>query len=142
VALAMVASKSLARRRLRPSQARLRSTLPSSGQELETFDAWRALDDDFDRPRSAIGDSVEQLFAAIDAVGEDMAQPGEGLPQRAQQRNRTVRILDTGFVHAQGEQKPLGVGDDMALASEAVEKRAIGGGRHAVFPSDDSRGAR
>src|SRR5207302_4660202 len=64
----------------------------------------------------AIGDGVAQLVAAIDAVGEDMAQLGEGLPQRAQQGNRAVRILDVGFVHAHGEQEPLGVGDDMALA--------------------------
>src|ERR1700732_1236371 len=97
-----------------PSQAALHH--PPPRQELEAFDAGRALDD-FDRPRSAIGDGVEQLFAAIDAVGKDMAQLREGSPQRAQQRNRTVRILDVGFVHAHGEQEPLGVGDDMALAS-------------------------
>ena len=86
-----------------PSQAALHH--PSPGQELEAFDAWRALDD-FDRPRSAIGEGVEQLFAAIDPVGEDMVQLGEGLPQRAQQRNRTVRILDVGFVHPHGERNP------------------------------------
>ena len=28
------------------------------------------------------------------------------------------------------------------LATEAVEKRVIGGGRRAVFPGDDGRGAR
>src|SRR5260370_32338984 len=97
-----------------PSQAALHH--PPPGQELEAFDAGRAVNA-FDRPRAAIGDGVEQLVAAIDAVGEDMAQLGEGLPQRAQQGNRTMRILDAGFVHAHGEQEPLGVGDDMALAS-------------------------
>src|SRR5438067_13288954 len=54
-----------------PSQAALHH--PSPGQELEAFDAWRALDD-FDRPRSAIGDGVAQLFAAIDPGGEDLTQ--------------------------------------------------------------------
>src|SRR5712691_1732165 len=61
-----------------PGQAALHH--PPPGEELEAFDAWRALDD-FDRPRSAIGDGVAQLVAAINAVGEDMAQFGEGLPQ-------------------------------------------------------------
>src|SRR5438128_8110371 len=96
-----------------PSQAALHH--PAPGQELEAFDTGRALND-FDRPRPAIGDGVEQLVAAIDAVGEDMAQLGEGLPQRAQQGNRAMRILDVGLVHAHREQEPLGVGDDMALA--------------------------
>jgi len=50
---------------------------PSPGQKLEAFDAWRALDD-LDGPGAAIGDGVAQLFAAIDAVGEDVMQPGEG----------------------------------------------------------------
>ncbi len=35
----------------------------------------------------------------------------------------------------------LGVGEG-PLTTEAVEKRAIGGGRGAVFPGDDGRGAR
>jgi hypothetical protein len=74
-----------------PSQTALHH--PSPGQELEAFDAWWSLDD-FDRPRAAIGDGVEQLRAAIDAIGEDMAQVGKGLPQRAQERHRTVRVLD------------------------------------------------
>src|SRR5712692_4534083 len=59
-----------------PSQAARHH--PSPGQELEAFDAWRALDD-FDRPRSTIGDGVAQLFAAIDPVGEDMVQLGKRL---------------------------------------------------------------
>jgi hypothetical protein len=86
-----------------PRQAALHH--PPPGQQLEALDAWRALDD-FDCPRAAIGDGVEQLFAAIDAVGEDMTQLGEGLPQRTQQRHRTVRILDVGLVHPHGEQNP------------------------------------
>jgi len=48
-----------------PSQAALHH--PSPGQELEAFDAWRPLDD-FDCPRAAIGDGIEQLRAAIDAI--------------------------------------------------------------------------
>src|SRR6266545_6530630 len=54
---------------------------PSPGQELETFDPGRALDN-LDCPGAAIGDSALQLLAAVDPIGEDMAQPGEGLAQR------------------------------------------------------------
>src|SRR3546814_1314254 len=43
---------------------------PSSGQQLEAFDALWALDD-FDGPRPAVGEGLEQLLATIDAVGED-----------------------------------------------------------------------
>src|SRR5271155_1407922 len=97
-----------------PSQAALHH--PSPGQELEAFDASRTLDD-LDRPRSAIGDSAAQLFAAIDAIGEDMTELGEAAAQRSQQRYSAVRILDIGFVHPHGEQEALRVSDDMALAS-------------------------
>ena len=48
---------------------------PSSGQELEAFDAGWSLDD-VDVPGSAVCQGVEQLGAAIDAVGEDVAQAG------------------------------------------------------------------
>src|SRR5271170_3660906 len=89
---------------------------PSPGQQLEAFDASRTLDD-LDRPRAAIGDRCEQLRAAIDAIGEDMAQLGEAAAQRSQQRYGTVRILDVGFMHPHGEQEAFGIGDDMALAS-------------------------
>src|SRR6266700_7690518 len=64
-----------------PSQAALHH--PPPGQELEAFDAWRPLDD-FDRPRSAIGESAEQLRTAIGTVGENMAQIGKCVAQRAQ----------------------------------------------------------
>ena len=44
-ALAMVASKSLARRRLRPSQAKVRSSHPTPGQDLEARHVVASLDD-------------------------------------------------------------------------------------------------
>jgi hypothetical protein len=88
---------------------------PAAGQELKAFDAGRALDD-LDRPGAAIGNRGLQLRAAIDAVGEDMGQLGEGLPQRMQQRHRAMRVLDIGWMHLGGEQEALGVSDDVALA--------------------------
>src|SRR5918995_1393319 len=47
---------------------------PSSGQEEEAFDAWRPLND-LEGPGAAIVDGGAQLGAAVDAIGEDVAQP-------------------------------------------------------------------
>src|SRR5216684_4082874 len=85
---------------------------PSSGQELEAFDARWPLDD-LDGPRAAVVDGGEQLGAAVDAIGEDVAQAGEASAQRTQQRHGAMRILDIGLVQAHGEQKAFGIGDDV-----------------------------
>src|SRR3977135_2337440 len=55
---------------------------PSPGQELEAFDAGRALDD-LDRPGATIGDRALQLRTAINPVGEDMAQARDTLTERS-----------------------------------------------------------
>src|SRR5712671_4282667 len=78
---------------------------PSPGQELEAVDAGRALDD-LDRPGATIGDRALQLRAAIDPVGEDMAQAGKGLAQRTQQRHGAMRILDVGSCTKTASRKP------------------------------------
>src|SRR3954469_10845434 len=88
---------------------------PSPGEEVEAFDAGRALND-LNRPGAASGDRALQLRAAIDTVGEDMIKLGKVSPQRTQQRHRAMRVLDVGFMHQNGEQKALCVGDNMALA--------------------------
>src|SRR5712691_11321207 len=77
---------------------------PSSGQELEAFDSRRTLDD-LDGPWAAVVDGGEQLRAAVDTIGEDVAQAGEASAQRAQQRHGAMRILDVGLMQAHGEQK-------------------------------------
>src|SRR5438034_10236048 len=51
---------------------------PSPGQQLKAFDAGRTLDN-LDGPGAAVGDGALQLLAAVDPIGEDMAQLGEGL---------------------------------------------------------------
>src|SRR4029077_4005416 len=89
---------------------------PSPWQELEAFDASWALDD-LDRPGPAMGERPTQLIAAVDAIGKDMAQLGELGTQMLQQRDGTVDILHIGRVNAHGEQKAVGIGDDVALAS-------------------------
>ena len=47
-------------------------------QKLEAFDPERSLDD-LDRPRSAVGECVDELFAAISPIGKDMFKPWDGL---------------------------------------------------------------
>jgi len=88
---------------------------PSPGQELEAFDAGRALDD-LDGPRTAVFDGGAQLRAAVDAVGEDVVQPRTAPAQGAQQRDGAVRVLDAGLMNLADKQEALGIGDDVALA--------------------------
>src|SRR3977135_910800 len=66
---------------------------PSPRQKLETFDAVRSFHD-LDGPRTAMGDRVHELAAAIDAVGKNMAHAGEGVSQPLQQRHCAMAILD------------------------------------------------
>lgn len=88
---------------------------PAPGQELEAFDPERSLDN-LDCPRSAPGESVDELFAAIDPVGKDMPKPWEAVSQALQKRNGTVDILNVGGMNMYSQQKTVGVGHDVALA--------------------------
>ncbi len=51
------------------------------------------------------------------AIGEDVAQPGKGGADRAQQRHRAVAVLDVRRVHGGRDQQPIGIGQDVALAA-------------------------
>src|SRR3546814_3177500 len=73
---------------------------PSSGQQLEAFDALWALDD-FDRPRPAVGQGLEQLLATLDAVGEEKAQSRQGSAPRAQPRPGPIAWKSTGLNSSQ-----------------------------------------
>src|SRR5690242_19003597 len=50
---------------------------PSSGQQLEAFDAGRPLDD-LDAPGAAIAVGALQLRASVNLIGEDLSELGEG----------------------------------------------------------------
>src|SRR5258708_27929319 len=89
---------------------------PSSGQEEVAFDARRTLDD-LDGRRAAIVDGGPQLGTAVDAIGEDMVQLGEGATQGAQQRHSAMRVLDVGLMDLADKQEALCIGDDVALAA-------------------------
>src|SRR3954465_9358140 len=72
--------------------------------------------DDFDLPSAELCDGLAQLIAAIDPVGEDVAQLWEAGSQRTKQRHCAVDVLDIGGVPAHHKQKALRIGGDVALA--------------------------
>lgn len=89
---------------------------PASRQELEAFDSGGPLDN-LDGPLAAMGECIEQLFAAIDPVGKDVPKSGKALAQALQERDSAVDILNIGGMNVDGQQKTIGIGDDMPLAS-------------------------
>src|SRR6202051_3880248 len=72
--------------------------------------------DDFNHPSAERGDRIAQLVAAVDAVGKDVLQLREALPQSGEQRHCAVIVLNIGSMDHDGEQKALGVGDNVAFA--------------------------
>lgn len=68
---------------------------PASGQEPEALDPGRPLDD-LNRPRSAMGECIDKLFAAITPIGKDVVKPWKAVSQALQQRNGTIDILNVG----------------------------------------------
>jgi hypothetical protein len=75
LALAIEASKSLAKRRFRLSQAKVRST-PIAGEQLKSGRVSGAFDN-LDGPVAEFGQGVAQVWAIVDAVGKEMTQPGK-----------------------------------------------------------------
>src|SRR6516164_964634 len=71
---------------------------------------------DLNRPFAEVSNSIEQFVAAIDAIGEDVAQLGEASAERSQQRHCAVIVLNVGSVHDQSEQRSFRISDNVALA--------------------------
>ncbi len=89
-----------------------------------------------------MGECGDELIAAVNAVGEDMAQLWEPASQPLQQRDRSMAILNVGGMDVDGEQKAVGVGDDVPLAPvdalTGVEaSRATSLGRWGTLTVDD-----
>src|ERR1700738_631013 len=110
----MVLSKSFASRRLRPNQARVRSTTQRRGNTANPL-AWsdRLTISSVHCPFPA---SAVSSFSPAGAIGKDMAQPWEEIADRSQQVGRTVSILDVGTVYLRANQMTVGIGNDVALA--------------------------
>ena len=60
---------------------------------MEAFDAGWSLDN-LDGPFAAMGERIEQLFAAINPVGKDVPKSGKALAQALQERDGAVDVLN------------------------------------------------
>src|SRR5476651_697755 len=89
---------------------------PASGQKLEAFDTLGPLDN-LDSPWTTVGERLEELFAAVDPVGKDVAQPREFHSYFLQQRHGAVAILDIGRMNVNPEKKTIGIGHNMPFAA-------------------------
>jgi hypothetical protein len=55
------------------------------------------------------------LLAAIDAIGKDVSELGKAAAHLLQQWDGAMAVLNIGWMDVDGEQKAIGVGDDMPL---------------------------
>src|SRR5205809_7585368 len=67
--------------------------------------------DDLDRPPAQLGDCVQQLWSAIDAIGEDVVQFGGHSSDGPQHWHCTVSILDVGRLVEGAAKRAFGVGE-------------------------------
>jgi hypothetical protein len=61
-------------------------------------------------------DGIGKLIAAVNAIGNDMAQLWEPSSQLLQQRNGPMAVLNVGGMNVDGKQEAVGVGDNVPLA--------------------------
>ena len=125
-------SKSLASRRLRLIQARVRSTTQRRGSNTKPL----AMSNSSTMliVQLPSGTSDARAFRRIAAIGEDVAQPREGASDRAQKRGCAVAILDIRRMDDRADQQSAGVGEDVSLAAldllagvEAARTTRLGG---------------
>src|ERR1700678_2796997 len=115
-ALSIVASKSLARRRQWPSQAKVRSTTHRRAMSTKPLAAFGRLTiSTVQSPLSRKG--LLEFGAGVSAVGEDVAQPRIDRADRRQDERSAVAILDVGGMDDDADEMALRVGDDVPLAT-------------------------
>ena len=106
---------------------------PAHWQNLEAPGGIGPLDD-LDRPVAEAAHGSLEFRPGIAAVREDVSQPGPAGPDGAQDRWRSVAILNAGRVNHEPDQQAERVGDDVPLATldplagvEATNPAALGG---------------
>ncbi len=137
-----MASESFASLRLRPIQAKNRSTTQRRGFTAKPI--WSG----FLRTIStAINHGCSDLLPGISAVGEDALDEREHAAGNTQKRSAAVAILDARRMRFEHEATPFGVNERVALApvdllSRIVTAWAAGlGGLDALAVDDRGRGA-
>ena len=121
---ARVCSKSFARRRLRPSQAKVRSTTQRRGTISKPLRPVGPFDD-LDGPLPEPGEATPELLPGIAAIGEDVPQPWERADDLGQQQRSTATVLDIGDVDHGMDQITFDIGHDMTLAPLDLFTRII-----------------
>ncbi len=121
-------SKSLARRRFRPSHAKVRSTTHRRGSSTKPFAVSDRLMISIVHVPHALKASLslspalrlparQALRMNCTAIGKDMAQPREAVTDFLENVARAIKILNIGGMNDGGDEKTWRVGEDMTLAS-------------------------
>src|SRR5450755_3800705 len=106
----MVASKSFAKRRLRPIQAKNRSTTQTPRLNGEA-DLIGVLAHDLDGDQRGLGN----LLTRVSAVGEDPLDEREDMTRGPQKRSAAIAILDARRMRFKHEAAPIRIDEGMAL---------------------------
>ena len=143
MALAIEASKSLARRRLRLSRAGTFDH-PATGKHDE---AGSVSFDDLDGPAAELGENFGQFVPGIGTISEEVAQPGEEIVNGLDNDRRAIAVLEfSSRVELGADQEATRIGDDMALApldlfAGVIPARAAAlGGLDGLTVDDPGRG--
>ena len=119
-------SSSLLSRRLRPSQAKVRSTTHRRGRTRNPVVPGRSRRprDDHDRPRP---DRLRPRHEArlVPLVDPDPAEPGEPFQRPAQHELAAVAFLDIRRVHDHGQQHAHRIDQDVALPAVYALRRVV-----------------
>jgi hypothetical protein len=81
-----------------------------------------------------MGERIDELFSAINAVSEDVSQLGKAISHALQQGDRTMDVLNIGGMNVDGQQETVGIGDDVPLASMNPFAPLKGTGPSTVHP--------
>ncbi len=104
-ALAIDASKSLARRRLRFNAGQGAFDHPAPRQQLKSGGR-RSAFDDLDRPIAEFDQRRTQVGTLVDTVGKEVAQPGKQIVDGFDDEPGTVAVLDVGGMDHDTTSKP------------------------------------
>jgi len=115
----MEASKSLARRRLRLSQARFRSTTQRPRKANCVGHAFAI--STLHLPNFFSG-RFHKLVAGVVAIGEEVAQPWEEVVNGLDDEWRAIAVLHIGGVDRGADHQADAIGHDMSLAAPGLRR--------------------
>ena len=82
---------------------------------------------DLEHPRASAGHDGLHLAPLVARIRDDALQKGKTPARLSQQRLSPVPVLHARGMHADREQQPEGVGQDVALAAQDLLARVIAG---------------